>query len=159
MRNRVEIINNQRNVSLTRRNRVLISRTVDMVLKNEGIDFPCEISVNMINNARIKKLNEKYREIASPTDVLSFPSGEYERGMNGTAFSEDEPCYLGDIAISLEKAAEQSLTYGHSLERELAFLTAHSVLHLLGYDHVEEKDQIDMFVRQEKVLTEMGVTR
>ena len=159
MKNTVEISNNQRLVTLTRRHRVLIQRTVDAVLKSENITFPCEVAVSIINNNKIKKLNEEFRQISSPTDVLSFPSGEYEKGISAESFTDDEPCYLGDIAISLERAQEQSLTYGHTLEREIAFLTAHSVLHLLGYDHIEEQEQIEMFVKQEQVLSEMGVTR
>ena len=154
MKASVELINSQRAVSVTRQLKLLVKKTVDAVLEHEKIDFPCELTVTFLNNSKIQKLNKEFRDIEAPTDVLSFPSGDYPG-----EFSEDKPCYLGDIAISLERAEKQRQEYGHSLEREIAFLVAHSVLHLLGYDHIEESDELTMFAKQETILSEMGVTR
>ena len=99
---------------------------------------------------------ERMRNIDRETDVLSFPlgeNGEYDVDMFNNAL------LLGDIVISLEKAFEQAEEYGHSAEREVAFLTVHSMLHLLGYDHIEESDRVIMRDREERILSSMGITR
>jgi len=153
VKNNVEIINGQRAVSIKHLQKKLIEKTVDAVLEFEGIDYPCEVSVTFVGEKKIKELNSEFRNIDRITDVLSFPSGEFPKA------EEEETCYLGDIAICAARALEQSLSYGHSFEREIAFLTAHSCLHLLGYDHMEENEEIEMFAKQEAILTKMGINR
>lgn len=110
-------------------------------------------SVTVVDDAAIHALNRDYRGIDRPTDVLSFPMEEGE----GIAAAPDG--FLGDIIISLPRAAAQAAEYGHSLVRELSFLTIHGTLHLLGYDHIEEDQARQMFARQEDILQKMGVTR
>ena len=136
--------------------RPLIRKCCAAVLKNEGIDDSCEISVTVVDNAVIKELNSQTRGIDRETDVLSFPLGE--NGEYEVNYATDA-LLLGDIVISLPKAYEQAQEYGHSTEREIAFLTVHSMLHLLGYDHIEEDDRKVMRAREEEILNYMGITR
>lgn len=127
----------------------IIKENVEKTLEFESFEKDAEVSVTFTDNERIKELNSEYRNIDRETDVLSFPMDE-----NG------EDGVLGDIVISLEKAKQQSEEYGHSLEREVAFLCVHSVLHLLGYDHeTSEEDEKEMFGKQEKILELTGYTR
>ena len=119
------------------------------------LDFPApaEVSVTLVDNAAIHVLNREQRGVDRPTDVLSFPLFDDD-------FGDGEFCALGDIVLSMERAAEQAKEYGHSLKREVAFLTVHSMLHLLGYDHeTSPEDEADMFRRQEEILTQMGIGR
>ena len=136
--------------------RPLIRKCCSAVLKKEGICESCEISVTVVDNETIKELNSQTRGIDRETDVLSFPlgeNGEYEVNYATGAL------LLGDIVISLPKAFEQAQEYGHSSEREIAFLTVHSMLHLLSYDHIEENDRVIMREREEEILNYMGITR
>lgn len=136
--------------------RPLIRKCCAAVLKNEDITDNCEISVTVVDNEVIRALNSQSRGIDRETDVLSFPlgeSGEYEVNYVTNAL------LLGDIVISLPKALEQAQEYGHSAEREIAFLTVHSMLHLLGYDHIEDDDRKVMRAREEEILNYMGITR
>ena len=110
--------------------------------------------MTIVDNDRIRELNREYRNIDRATDVLSFPLNERSEILSGTADAE-----LGDIVISMEKAISQAGEYGHSVDRELAFLAVHSTLHLLGYDHESEDEEKDMFARQEKILADMGLSR
>ena len=112
-----------------------------------------EICVNIVSNEEIHELNLSHRGIDRPTDVLSFPANEGEEIL---ALPDG---FLGDIIISAEKAVEQAEEYGHSLLREIAFLTLHGTLHLLGYDHMNEEDEREMFALQRAILEDMGVTR
>ena len=131
----------------------------------EGIDQG-EVALTFVDNTRIHELNLEYRGIDRPTDVLSFAmneSGEDELDIiyeveEGEAL-EDVPDVLGDIIISVTRAQEQAQEYGHSLERELGFLFVHGFLHLLGYDHQDEASEAEMMSKQEKVLTQVGLTR
>ena len=107
--------------------------------------------IETIDNEEIRNLNNDFRAKDTPTDVLSFPSGEYP--------SEEKEIFLGDIIISLERAAEQSAEYGNTLYEEVAFLTSHSVLHLLGYDHMTDAEAKIMFAKQDAVMTMLGLTR
>ncbi len=134
---------------------MLIRRSVIAALDYEGYDNDCEISVTLTDNAGIQALNNQYRNIDAPTDVLSFPLVEYESTEEPPA---DEANMLGDIVISLERAEEQADEFGHSFEREVAFLTVHSMLHLLGYDHVnsEEEDE-EMRSRQREIMKTLGL--
>lgn len=143
-----------------------ISETVEKVcnysLEYEGFSDSAEISVTFTDNENIKKLNKLHRGIDKETDVLSFPILEFDEEGNVIDsefdFDEDE-VVLGDIVISLEKAYEQAESYGHSLIREVAFLTAHSMLHLMGYDHMEEDEEKVMFKKQEEILSYLGIER
>ena len=153
MRHVIDITNNQDKLPFPSSFRVLIRRAVKAALKSEAFDRPCEVSVTIVDNEEIHAINLEHRGIDRPTDVLSFPMFDED-------FDDGEACVLGDIVISLEKAKEQAESYGHSIEREIAFLTVHSVLHLLGYDHEEGKaEESEMFEKQEKILEAMGLTR
>lgn len=122
-----------------------------------------EISVMLTDNQGIQALNAMHRGIDRPTDVLSFPMFEYDE--NGdiiedyAEFNEMGDLCLGDIVISLERAMEQAQEYGHSFVREVTFLTVHSMLHLLGYDHMTPEDEEEMFGYQNDILEEMGISR
>ena len=135
--------------------KMLIRRAVIAALDYEGYSNDCEISLTLTDNASIHAINKQFRNIDAPTDVLSFPLVEYDE-------SEEPPVdgqnMLGDIIISLEKAEAQADEFGHSFEREVAFLTVHSMLHLLGYDHVnsEEEDR-EMRSRQSEIMKKLGL--
>ncbi len=111
------------------------------------------ISVLLTDDEIIHRMNRSFRNVDKPTDVLSFPAREGEKL---PSLPDD---FLGDIAISVERARAQAGEYGHSFERELSFLTVHGTLHLLGYDHIQEEDRLEMFLRQEQILQAMGITR
>ena len=115
-----------------------------------------EVSVTLTNNEYIHTLNKQYRGIDRPTDVLSFALNESEE-----PDVEDGPDVnvLGDLVISVERAKEQAADYGHSVKREIAFLTVHGMLHLLGYDHMEEEDRIEMEAEQRFVMEKLGILR
>ena len=115
-----------------------------------------EVSVTLTNNEYIHTLNKQYRGIDRPTDVLSFALNESEE-----PDVEDGPDVnvLGDLVISVERAKEQAADYGHSVKREVAFLTVHGMLHLLGYDHMEEEDRIEMEAEQRFVMEKLGIPR
>ena len=142
--------------------RSAISATLDF----EGIDQACEVSVTFTDNEQIRRLNAQYRGIDSATDVLSFPLEDFEDEDYDCEDSDPDgeeeceiPLMLGDIVLSLERAREQADTYGHSFEREVAFLCVHSTLHLLGYDHeTADEDEMDMRVRQRKILESIGLS-
>lgn len=129
---KVIISNKQKAVKIPTGVRMLVRRCCNAVLLQEEFDGSAEISVTFVDNEEIHKLNKQYRNIDRETDVLSFPLGENgEYDINHDTGAK----MLGDVVISLPKAVEQADMYGHSLQREIAFLTVHSVLHLLGYDH------------------------
>ena len=147
----VSFTNRQRKERTPKSLKDLIRFAVNAVLDHEEIRGNCEMSVLLVDDKSIWELNRDFRNVDRATDVLSFPSGEDPDG---------EFFYIGDMALSLERARRQAEEYGHSYEREVAFLTAHSVLHCLGYDHeTGEEDEKDMFARQEAVLQKMGLTR
>ncbi|MBO5040976.1 MAG: rRNA maturation RNase YbeY [Clostridia bacterium] len=147
--------NEQKIETVTPSLRALTRRAVKAALEYEKVGFVPEVSVTYTDNEGIRELNAAHRNIDRATDVLSFPLFEKEElseASDGDA--------LGDIVISLEKAREQANEYGHSFEREVAFLTVHSMLHLLGYDHeISEADEKEMFFRQEEILKTMGLLR
>ncbi|WP_271629676.1 rRNA maturation RNase YbeY [Caldicellulosiruptor sp. DIB 104C] len=138
----------------------IIENSVLNTLKIFMDDENYEISVMIVDNQFIKELNKHYRSIDRETDVLSFPIFEFKNGelQEDIAIVEEE-IPLGDIVISIEKAYEQAKEFGHSVEREIAYLTVHSVLHLLGFDHIEEDDRRLMRKYEEMVLEGMGLTR
>lgn len=151
---RVIITNKQKTVKIPTGLRMLIRRCCHAVLELEKFEGPAEISVTFTDNEEIKKLNAAYRNIDSATDVLSFPMGEngqYDTNM------ETGAKILGDVVISMEKAVEQAEAFDHSLQREVAYLTAHSVLHLLGYDHIENMEKVRMREKEELVMEQLGL--
>ena len=122
-----------------------IEKAVRTTLDFEEINYGCEINVEITDNSEIQKLNKEFRGKDVPTDVLSFPMDEIN--------PENGLCMLGDIAISIEKAKEQSLEFNQTLERELMFLAIHATLHLLGYDHeLSENDDLKMREKQRKII-------
>ena len=127
-------------------------------LKFEDFDTQCEVSISIVDNSEIKNINKQFRHIDKETDVLSFPQLTFEEGEVADVNENDE-IILGDIIISIEKAISQAEEYGHGLRREIAFLTAHSMLHLMGYDHMESEERDIMFEKQEKILGNLGITR
>lgn len=148
----------------------LLTRAVEAALEREEVTVPVEIGLQIISAQEIRQLNAMYRQIDRVTDVLSFPMLEYaaeEKASDtirrcqvaGDIDPETGEVCLGDIIICLQRAAEQAMEYGHSIERELAFLSVHSVLHLLGYDHMTEAEEKVMFGKQEEVLVSIGQTR
>lgn len=132
----------------------LIEAAVLKSLEMEGVATDLEISVLLVDNAGIREINREHRQLDRPTDVLSFPQFNGKEELAGVPHAA-----LGDIVISLEKAREQAEEYGHSMEREVGFLTVHSVLHLLGYDHDTEERTAEMQDREKTILTAMGLTR
>ena len=150
--------NKQNKIELTNAMRALAKKVICAALDDGEIDFPVEISLTFVDNEQIRELNRQYRNKDSATDVLSFPM--FEGGEIEYDDESSEPCALGDIVISLERAALQAEEYGHSLEREVGFLCVHSVLHLLGYDHETSKeDEEYMNDTCEDVLASLGLTR
>ena len=141
-----------------------VTRVIEAALKAEGVALPCEVNVLFTDDAGIREVNREMRDTDRPTDVLSFPMFELEPGVppEGGDYLDPETglCPLGDMCISLERAEEQAREYGHSLERELCYLAVHSVLHLLGYDHVDEGPmKRQLRAREEAILGELGMTR
>lgn len=121
-----------------------------------GLSEGVEVGVTFLDDATIQELNRDYRDKDRPTDVLSFALNE---GDEPEIVDAPEEELLGDILISLETTARQAEEYGHSLERELAYLTVHGMLHLLGYDHEEPADQAEMRLEEEAVLASLGIVR
>ena len=155
---KVYVKNNQSEVKVPVGIRLLIRRCCQAVLTTEGFGKDAEVSVSFVSNNEIKNLNKVYRNKDSVTDVLSFPltSEDGTEEIN----PETGAVQLGDVVISLETAVKQAQNYGHSLEREIGFLTVHSMLHLLGYDHeTSQLDQRIMLEKEESVLEKLGISR
>lgn len=157
--NKVKVIiaNEQKEVKIPTGVRMLVRRCCNAVLVNEKFPGSAEISVTFVNDEQIRALNQQYRNIDKSTDVLSFPlgiDGVYD--VNNDTGAQ----MLGDIVISMEHAVEQAKLYGHSLNREIGFLTVHSMLHLLGYDHeAGGLELVRMREKEEMVLTQLGLKR
>lgn len=145
----------------------VIRDIVEEALSLYECPYDAEVSVTLTGNDRIQEVNRQYRNLDCPTDVLSFPMVEYETPGVFKELDTKEDIFnpdtgnlmLGDIMISVDKVLEQAELYNHSPIRELAFLTAHSMLHLFGYDHMEEEERMDMESRQEILLQNKGYTR
>ncbi|AJG97547.1 rRNA maturation RNase YbeY [Clostridium beijerinckii] len=146
-----------------------LTEVIEFALKEEEVNMKCEISLLFVDNNEIKEINNETRGINRETDVLSFPMLEYENKkvfkdmykdykFSQSDFDGDE-LVLGDIVLSLEKALEQSKEFNHSYEREASYLVVHSVLHLLGYDHMEDDDKIIMRSREEDILNKLNIIR
>ena len=146
----------------------IIRDVIEEAMDYEGCPYEAEVSVVLTDNPSIQEINRDYRQIDRPTDVLSFPMVDYERPADFCGLEEQAEDYfnpesgelmLGDIVISVDKVEEQAEKYGHSQRRELAFLTAHSMLHLCGYDHMEEEERLEMEERQRAILDGRGYAR
>lgn len=157
MSHKVYITNNQKAVKIPSGLRILIRRACNAALEYEKFEGNTEVSVIFVYNQEIAKLNEQYRNKPTPTDVLSFPLGENNHyDIN----QETGAAMLGDIVISMERAMEQAEMYGHSLQREVAFLTVHSMFHLLGYDHEAGGiEAVRMREKEEATLIQLGLPR
>ena len=138
-------------------------RIMDIVkacMVSENLEFDCEVGVTFTDNDGIRELNREHRDIDRETDVLSFPMLSDVNDISEFDINpENGLVYLGDIVISLEKAKEQSEEYGHTFQREIAYLTVHSMMHLFGYDHMEDGEKAVMREHEEAVLTELGILR
>ena len=151
---KVVITNKQKAVKIPTGIRMLVSLCCNAVLQLEKFEGPAEISVTFTDNEGIRELNKQYRDKDIDTDVLSFPMGEngvYDVDM------ETGAKILGDVVISMEKARDQAERFGHSFQREVGYLTAHSVLHLLGYDHIDNLEKVRMREKEEFVMDELGL--
>ena len=154
---KVTIDNKQKAIKVPTGVRMLIRRCCHAVLELEEFEGSAEVDVSLVDNQQIHAINLEQRNIDAPTDVLSFPlgeNGEYDQNPATGAYM------LGDIVISLEKAQAQAEEYGHSLQREVGYLTVHSMLHLLGYDHVEGGlEAVRMREKEEAVMLRIGLPR
>lgn len=141
----------------------LLARVIPAALEAEGVDVPCEIDVLLTDDEGIRTVNREMREVDAPTDVLSFPMFELSPGDKPSADDADPATGLvplGDMCISLERARAQGEEYGHGAERETAYLAVHSVLHLLGYDHLDEGPmKAQMRSREEAIMESLGLPR
>ncbi|MBO5522032.1 MAG: rRNA maturation RNase YbeY [Eubacterium sp.] len=147
----------------------LLTEVIDEVLKKEACPFDAQVSVSFVDDEEIRNRNRDFRQLDRVTDVLSFPLVPFRRPADFRFLEEGEEqdCFdpdtgelcLGDIVINTARVRQQAEEYGHSLRRETAFLTAHSMLHLLGYDHMTEEEAAVMENKQEAVLQELGITR
>ena len=142
----------------------LLERAITAALEAEGVKTPCEVDVLITDDEGIHQINLEQRGVDRPTDVLSFPMFNYLPGQPPADGADADPATgltpLGDMVISLERARAQAEEYGHPLERELCYLAVHSVLHLLGYDHMDEgEEKAQMRAREEAILGKLGMTR
>lgn len=158
MKLRIYFQNDQEKHNVFYNLKMLIRRTILETLDYEGMENDVEVSVTFVDDEGIRELNNKFRKMDKPTDVLSFPLMDYE-GESDEPYFDELAHNLGDIVISLERAMAQANEFGHSFEREVAFLTAHSMLHLLGYDHeLSEEDDADMRKRQNDIMERLGLS-
>ena len=146
----------------------IADRVINYALDYEKCPYEAEISLTLTDNDGIHAINKETRNMDTPTDVLSFPNVEFETEGNFEHVEDNGiDCFdpdsgeliLGDIIINVDRVVEQAHEYGHSIKREFAFLIAHSMFHLCGYDHMNEHDEKIMFAKQEEVLTQLGITR
>ena len=160
----VELIieNEQNKEAFTNELEAVVRAVCEKVMECEECDFDAQISLTLTDNENIKIINNEFRSIDAPTDVLSFPMLEFdEEGqiIDNEFEYDNDLIMLGDIVISLERAREQTIEFGHSFKREIAFLCAHSMLHLLGYDHMVEDEERIMNEKQENILNSLNITR
>lgn len=165
----IYVDNRQSKIDITEAEVEELKKVINNALVEEEVTIPCEVSLVFVDNEEIREINNETRGIDRATDVLSFPMLDYE---NKKVFKE---CYkdfdfditykdgnelvIGDIVLSLERAKEQSIEYNHSFQRESSYLVVHSVLHLLGYDHMEEDDKKIMRKREEEILNKLNICR
>ncbi|MGL4761745.1 MAG: rRNA maturation RNase YbeY [Sarcina sp.] len=147
----------------------ILKNTIEFTLKEELVDHICEVSLVFVDNNEIKEINKETRGIDKATDVLSFPMIDYPKGkvykevytskeLSRVYFDGNE-LILGDIVLSLERADEQRAEFNHSFNRECSYLVVHSILHLLGYDHMEDEEKKVMRAREEEILSKLQMTR
>ncbi len=146
----------------------VVEEIIEAALDYLDCPYECELNVLFTGNDAIKEINKCHRDIDSPTDVLSFPLIDFDIPGDFSWITDDMFMYfnqdsgelmLGDIVLNVDRVHSQAKEYGHSIIRELAFLTSHSMLHLAGYDHIDEEMRIDMEKRQEEILNMKGYTR
>ncbi|KNY25741.1 rRNA maturation RNase YbeY [Pseudobacteroides cellulosolvens] len=159
----IYIENIQDKIEVTPNLEKIINDAVKTSMEIEEFDIQSEVSILLVDDEKIREINNEHRHIDKATDVLSFPVVDMHEGeilSNEGDFDLDEDLLLlGDIIISLETAKSQAAEYGHSFEREIAFLTTHGVFHLLGYDHMEKEEEEKMLGKQELVLRKLGLVR
>ena len=161
--------NRQEKIEVTEELVKALEHTIEFSLKEEEVNIPFEISLLFVDNDEIREINNETRNIDKETDVLSFPMLDYPKDKVfkdvyknyefDETYMDGEELVLGDIVLSLEKALEQSKEYNHSFKREASYLVVHSVLHLLGYDHMEEDEKKVMRKREEEILGELDIKR
>ena len=155
MKVKINIRVNDKKITLPDNTRILIRKACKKTLELEEFPFDAEVDVTIVDDAKIKEMNALYRKIDESTDVLSFPlgdNGEYDTN------PETDAKMLGDIVISIDHALYQADLFGHGVEREIAYLSVHSMLHLIGYDHVHnDKEKAVMRAKEEAVLKKMGL--
>ncbi|MBO4506820.1 MAG: rRNA maturation RNase YbeY [Lachnospiraceae bacterium] len=141
---------------------------IEFVLDKTKCPWECEVNLTITDNPGIHRLNKEFRDIDRPTDVLSFPMADFPKAGDFSWLDDGgEDCFnpdtgelmLGDIVISADKVLEQAKEYGHSVRREFCFLIVHSMLHLIGYDHIEESDRLVMEPLQKQILDDAGINR
>ncbi len=161
-------VENETDVSFAFDVKEVADRVIKAVLASEGCPFDAQLNLLITDNAGIRDYNNRFRQIDRETDVLSFPNVDYDTPSDFSGLDEREADYfdpdsgelvLGDIIISADRVKEQAELYGHSEKREFAFLVAHSMLHLCGYDHMEPEEAKVMEEKQEAVLSGLGITR
>lgn len=165
----IYVENGQDKILWTEQEEELLKTIIDFAVKEEKVKYKYQISVVLVDNEEIRTINREHRKIDKVTDVLSFPMLDYPEGRvfkdvyEETEFDssmlDGEELVLGDIVLSLEKAEEQSKEYEHSFRREILYLVIHSVLHLLGYDHMNEEDKVKMREREEYILSKFSLNR
>lgn len=165
----IYVDNRQEKIKIDEEFQNKLEEVINFALKEEEVTVPAEISMLFVDNEEIREINNDTRGIDRATDVLSFPMLDYEdkkvfkemykdKEFNET-FMDGEELVLGDIVLSLERALEQSEEYNHSFTREACYLVVHSVLHLLGYDHMEDEEKKVMRKREEEILGKLDITR
>lgn len=145
----------------------LAEKVIEAALDYAACPYEAEVNLLLTMNDEIRQMNREFRETDRATDVLSFPMVDYAEAGNFQFLEEDDSYFhpesgelmLGDIVISKEKVITQAEEYGHSVEREYAFLIAHSMLHLFGYDHMEEQERLEMESKQKDILNQLGIRR
>lgn len=144
----VEFDNRQENIEITEGFIGIIKRSIEAVVDEEDLNSDIEVSVSFVGDEEIRELNKNYRNVDSTTDVLSFPIDDEFKIISNI---------LGDIVINTKKVIEQAKEYNHSNEREISYLTVHSMLHLLGYDHIDEEDRLAMRNKEKKIMDNLKI--
>lgn len=163
------IENEQSKVELTEKLEILLDGIIQETLRQEGVEGPTQVSLLLVEDAAMQEINRENRGKDETTDVLSFPMLSYAPGKVfsdlflgvrlGPEYYEGDQLVLGDIVLSMERALQQAEEFGHSVEREVTYLVVHSVLHLLGYDHMDETDKMRMRAAEERILESFGLQR
>ncbi len=144
---------NETDYDLVESMEIMLNKALDTVLSIESLSFDGEVSLLFVDDERIRELNRAYRNKDASTDVLSFP--QYDSIIDNGV--EDAYVYLGDVVISIDHAKSQAEEFGHSLEREIIYLAVHSLLHLLGYDHMEDQEKLRMRTQEKEILKELQI--